>query len=217
MSRDDWFRRHTWSDSDRAEFFARLAKSRGNFHKAQYARIQAYELHHGGGKRYAQAALELLDLVLESWKADADLAPLFNQRAECLLDLGDAVGALIAYRQVFAQQRQVPSHITNAHLDFAWWVAVSKQQELFDEALSALAEFTRDDGIVFPAASYRAEGARALIFDFLGDRDHAAKHARNSLEAAAKQNTGLRYHPTLGLVKVQDQQIHEVLSHLAAG
>jgi len=217
MSRDDWYRHHSWSDSDQAEFFARLAKSRGKFHKAQYARIQAYELHKGGGKEYARAALELLDLVLERWKTDAELAAVYHQRAECLLDLGDPVGALAAYREVFVEQRRVPSYMTNAHLDFAWWVAVSKKRELFDEALSVLDEFRRDDGIVFPAASYQAEGARALILDILGDREHAAKHARNALEAAAKQHTGLRYHPTLGLVKIKDRQIHEALSHLAAG
>lgn len=217
MNRDDWYRHHSWSASDRAEFFARLAKSRGNFHKAQYARIQAYELHKGGGKQYADAALKLLDLVLERWKTDAELAAVHHQRAECLLDLGDVVGALAAYREVFAEQRRVPSYVTNAHLDFAWWVAVSTKQELFDEALSVLKEFTRDDGIVFPAASYTAEGARALILANLGDRQQAAKHARNALEAAAMQHTGLRYHPTLGLVKVKDRRVHEALSHLAAG
>lgn len=215
MNRYDWFRRHTWSDSDRAEFFSRLAKSRGDFYKAQYTRIQAYELHHGGGKQYAQAALELLDLILERWKADAQLASVHQQRAECLLDLGDVAGALGAYRGVFAEQRRLPSHLTNAHLDFAWWVAVSERRELFDEALGVLEEFTRD-GIVFPAALYQAEGARALMLVTQGDRQLAAKHARIALEAAATQHTGLRYHPKVGLVRIKDPKIHEALSRLAA-
>ena len=216
MSRDDWFRRHTWSDSDRSEFFARLAKSRSNFHKAQYARIQAYELHHGGGKQYARAALELLDLILERWQADTELAAVYHQKAQCLLDLGDATGALAAFRAAFAEQRRVPSYSTSAHLDFAWWVAVSEKQELFDEAFGVLEEFTRD-GIVFPAALYQAEGARALMFRMLGDPEQAARHARNAMEAAARQHTGLRYHPTVGLVKIEDREIHEALSQLAAG
>jgi tetratricopeptide (TPR) repeat protein len=216
MSRDDWFRRHTWSDSDRTEFFARLAKSRSKFHKAQYARIQAYELHHGGGKQYAHPALELLDLILERWKADAQLAAVYHQKAECFRDLGDAAGALAAFRQAFAEQRRMPRYLTNAHLDFAWWVAVSEKRELFDEAFGVLEEFTRD-GIVFPAALYQAEGARALMLEILGDPEQAAKHARNAMEAAAQQHTGLRYHRTVGLVKIEDRQIHEALSHLAAG
>jgi tetratricopeptide (TPR) repeat protein len=216
MSRDDWFRRHTWSASDRTEFFARLAKSRSNFHKAQYARIQAYELHHGGGKQYAHSALELLDLILERWKSDAELAAVYHQKAQCFLDLGDSAGALAAFREAFAQQRRVPSSLTSAHLDFAWWVAVSEMRELFDEAFGVLEEFTRD-GIVFPKARYQAEGARALMLKIRGDLDEAARHARNAMEAAAQQHTGLRYHPTVGLVKIADRQIHEALSRLAAG
>jgi hypothetical protein len=41
---DDWYRRKTWTAEDREEFFTRLRRSRGAFHKAQYARIQAFEL-----------------------------------------------------------------------------------------------------------------------------------------------------------------------------
>ena len=85
---DDWFRRHTWTDSDRAEFYARLERSRTAFHKAQYARIQAYELHQAGGARYAREALDLLDTIVESWMGDAQRASVHHQRAECLRDLG---------------------------------------------------------------------------------------------------------------------------------
>ena len=44
MSKDDWFRRTTWSDEDERAFFARLVRSRGIFRKAQYLRIQAVTL-----------------------------------------------------------------------------------------------------------------------------------------------------------------------------
>ncbi len=215
MSRDDWFRRHTWTEADRSAFFTRLGRSRGAFHKAQYARIQAYELHHGGGRQYARAALELLDLILEHWKDDAQLASVHHQRAECLRDLGDDVGALAAYRETFAEQRRVPSYLTTAHLDFAWWVAVSKRHELFGEALGVLAEFS--SGLAFPASIYLAEGARALIHDALGGRHQATSHARRALEAAEARHSGLRYHPTVGLASVRDRETHAILTRLATG
>ena len=41
---EEWFRRKTWTQEDREAFFARLKRSRGLFHKAQYLRVQAYEL-----------------------------------------------------------------------------------------------------------------------------------------------------------------------------
>ncbi len=85
---DDWFRRRTWSDADRTEFFSRLGRSRSAFHKAQYVRIQALELHESGGASHAADALELLDLVVERWMEDAQGASVHYQRAECLRDLG---------------------------------------------------------------------------------------------------------------------------------
>jgi hypothetical protein len=217
VSRDDWFRHHTWTRSDRHEFFARLERSRSDFHKAQYARIQAFELHQGGGKQYAEAALELLDLILERWKEAAQLAPVHHQRAECLRDMRDDVAALAAYRAAFDAQRRRPGDLTNAHLDFAWWVAVSPMPELFGEALAVLEEFMLPGGIAFPAAIYRAEGARALIRDAQGSHEQAEVHARHALEVAALRHSGLSHHPTVGLVIVIDATIYEKLKRVAAG
>src|SRR3546814_19402724 len=103
--------------------------------------------------------------------AYAQCASVHHQRAECLRDLGRDAEAIQAYRETFAEQRRRPSYITNAHLDFAWWIAVSGRRDLFDEAMSVLEEFSRAGGITFPASVYFAEGARALI-----------QHARRSEE-----------------------------------
>jgi tetratricopeptide (TPR) repeat protein len=217
MGRDDWFRRRTWTDADRSEFFARLNKSRSAFHKAQYVRIQALELHHFGGKRYASTALELLDLILQQWKTEAD-ASIHLQRAECLRDLGDDAAALVAYRAAFDDQRQRRRGIavTTAHLDFAWWVATSPKPELFDEAFRILEEFSHENGITFQFETYMANGSRALIYNARGNHEQAVIHARRAIEAANAQHSGLRYHPTVGLAQVQDRKAHETLTQLAS-
>ncbi len=214
---DDWFRRHTWTEADQREFFARLGRSRTPFHKAQYARIQAYELHRADGARYARAALELLDLIVESWMEDAQRASVHQQRAECLRDLERDAEAIDAYREAFAEQRRLPSYLTTAHLEFAWWVAVSGKREFFDEALGVLDEFSREDGIAFPAGIYLAEGARALIQHARGDRGLASAHARRALGAAGMKHSGLRYHPTVGLVERRDEATYAMLTSIAAG
>jgi tetratricopeptide (TPR) repeat protein len=214
---DEWFRRHTWTEADQAEFFARLGRSRTAFHKAQYARIQAYELHQAGGARCARAALELLDMIVQSWMGDAQRASVHHQRAECLRDLERDAEAVEAYREAFAEQRRLPSYLTNAHFNFAWWVAVSGKRELFDEALGVLEEFSCEDGITFPATVYLAEGARALIQHARGDRGAASTHARRALDAAGVKHSGLRYHPTVGLVQGRDEATHAMLTSIAAG
>jgi hypothetical protein len=48
MSKTEWFRRTTWTPEDEASFRARLKRSRGSFHKAQYLRIQAEHLQEVG-------------------------------------------------------------------------------------------------------------------------------------------------------------------------
>ena len=215
MSRDDWFRRHTWTDTDRSDFFARLARSRSGFHKAQYALIQAIELHQSGGPQYARPALDLLDMILERWQNDAQLARVYHQRAVCLRDLGDDHRALAAFRAAFDEQRRRPGLLTMAHLDFAWWVAVSGKNELYDEALAVLDEF--EPGLLFPFYVYTAEGARALIMSAVGDPQRARGHARRALEAADARDTGLRCHPTVGLVEIRDYEAHEAIRRLASG
>ena len=213
---DDWFRRHTWTEADQAEFFARLRRSRSSFHKAQYARIQAYELHQAGGARCAAEALELLDMIVERWMGDAQRASVHHQRAECLRNLGRDADAIFAHRETFAEQRRLPSYLTNAHLDFAWWIAASGKAELFDEALSVLDEFTCEGRITFPASIYFAEGARALIQHARGESRLASTHARRALDAAGTRHSGLSHHPTVGLVQVRDDETHGILTSLAA-
>ena len=215
MTSKDWFRKHTWTDTDQAEFFKKLSRSRTAFHKAQYTRIQAYELYRADRIQYARDALKLLDMIVENWMDDAQRASVQHQRAECLKDLGRDAEAINAYRETFIEQRRHPSDLTNAHLDFAWWIATSKMHELFDEAMIVLDEFTRKGQIAFPAAIYYSEGSRALIQAARGEQQLASTHARRALDAAEAEHSGLRYHPKVGLVKTNDEQAHSVLISIA--
>jgi hypothetical protein len=103
--------------------------------------------------------------------------------------------------------------ITNAHLDFAWWVAVGRREDLFEECLATLDEFSSE--LKWPLAVYMSEGARALIQDARGDRMGAARHAREAMKAAETRHSGLRYHATIGLVTNPDKKVLAQLKRLA--
>ena len=210
---DDWFRRKTWTPKDRKDFFARLHRSRGAFHKAQYARIQAYELLTTRTREAYSAALELLDTILVEWPHESQLASVHNHRAECFAGLGNLPGAVEAYRQVFQTQRVHKNRQTMAQLDFGWLVATIPLPDLFDEALAALFEFHRD---MFPVDSYRANAIQALIMHSKGKRAQARSYASIALEAAAATHSGFRNHAKLGLVASPDKTVHEKLQSLAA-
>jgi tetratricopeptide (TPR) repeat protein len=213
---DDWFRRKTWTPKDREEFFGRLRRSRGAFNKAQYARIQAYELLTTRSRDAYLAALELLDMVLAEWHDEAQLASVYHHRAECFAGLGDLPRAIDAYRQVFQTQRVRKGELTAAHLDFGWLVVTTPLPKLYDEALTALREFHGDSYDAFPVSRYRARAIQALIFDCRGLHDEARDSARVALDAAAARHSGFRYHAKLGLVASPDKTIHERLRTHAA-
>jgi len=209
---NDWFRAKTWTLKDREEFFARLRRSRGAYNKAQYARIQAYELLTTRTREAYSAALELLDMILAEWSDEAQLASVYHHRAECFAGLGDLPHAIDAYREVFQTQRARRRESTMAHLDFGWLVATTPLPEFYDEALAVLREFHHD---MFPVDRYRAGAIQALILDSQGNREQARSHASTALEAAAAEHSGFRYHAKLGLVAAQDKRVYEKLQLLA--
>lgn len=211
MADESWYRRRTWTDEDQAAFFARLRRSRGGFHKAQYCRIQAYELQQAGN---FSAALELLDLLMKEWPADAQKAAVFHQRAECLENLGDNEGALNAYRSVCDAQRSLPSSMTTAHLGFGLLVALSPYPDLYDEALSVLDEFASSS--TFPVEDFQAATIRALIADGKGEQAEASRQAQLALAAANRTHSGYARHATLGLVTGIEPSLEGRLRQLAS-
>lgn len=195
MRDESWYRRRTWSSDDQAAFFARLKRSRSGFHKAQYCRIQAYELEQAG---LCKEALGLLDFAAAEWPDNRSLATEYSQRATCLEKLGEKSAALAEYRHVFDAQRKLPSILTAAHLDFALLVALTPFPECYGEALSVLSEFPSH--FPFPFEVFKEAAARAIIARARGECAEARRQAGIALEAAAKHHSGFRYHAKLGLV-----------------
>lgn len=206
---ETWYRRSTWSDEDQAAFFAKLQRSRSGFHKAQYCRIQAYELQRA---RNYKASLQLLELLLAEWPNDAQKAAAFHQKAECLEKLGDKTAALNAYRLAFDAQREKPSEITTAHLDFGFLVALSPYPDFYDEALSVLEEFGSSS---FPIEEFKTATIRALIADTTGHREEASRQSQLAFAAAAKKHSGFVRHAQLGLVTEIPLHLEDRLKRMA--
>ena len=118
MNSHEWFRRTTWSATDRDEFLARLKRSRTHFQKSQYLRIQAGHLQDIGTEPMLRAARELLDLLIAEYPDRSQLSLAFQQRAQCLSDLGDYDEAIDSYRKSFDAQREARNVRPMAYLDF---------------------------------------------------------------------------------------------------
>src|ERR1700737_4923308 len=118
MGQVEWYRRTTWTTADAVDFTARLERSRSAYHKAQYLRIQAGHLHTVGSPELTLVALGLLDQLLREWPDESQVSLAHMQRAECLVDLGQPIEALAAYRDALEARRKAPNWRNDAHLAF---------------------------------------------------------------------------------------------------
>ncbi|MGO8753301.1 MAG: hypothetical protein ACLQNE_45780 [Thermoguttaceae bacterium] len=212
MANQDWFRRSAWTDHDREEFNARLHRSRGAGNKAQYLRIQAFHLADAG---LHAAAIELLDRLFAEFPERIQLASAHQQKAEALAGLGQTEPAIHEFRAALQAERDFQNVKTQAWLDFAWFAVENQRTDLYDEVSHVLAEFRDKSGLSFPKIEYRYWAVLSLIADSRGEGMVAREYATLALKEASKTHSGLRYHPTVGLVSSQPDWMEKKLRALA--
>jgi len=212
---NDWFRKITWSEADQADFFARLKRCRTTYNKAQYLRIQASHLEGIGSHEMLKASLELLEKMFAEFPEQTQLASAYSQKASCLARLGNIDNAIINYQRALQTEREFPRVKTYAFMNFGKLVAENKLERFYDEALTALEAELNSRGIQFPADTFNACGICSLIAAHRGQIREARHFAKAALEAAAKIDSGLRYHPTVGLVREKDTPFYKSVQVIA--
>jgi tetratricopeptide (TPR) repeat protein len=200
MPSSEWYRCISWTSTEQAEFEARLKRSRGAFYKAQYLRIQAVTLLATGSPALVPSALALVARLLREYPDEEQLLAR-TTRAECLARLGRWDEALDAYRVALDWERTHSGHHAEAYLDFVHLILYLERRDLYGEAEGVLDAFGGTE--LFPVSGFRFAAARALLAEYAGDRSRAIRWAQTALEAAARTESGLRYHPDLGLVGSQ--------------
>jgi tetratricopeptide (TPR) repeat protein len=214
MAKTEWFRRTTWSAEDAADFAARLKRSRGMFHRAQYLRIQALHLERTEEGSLLLVALGLLQQLITEYPDPSQLAEAFHQHATCMVALGDIEGALTAYHKSFEAQRRYPKGHTNAYRDFGELVTSLGRSDLYDEVIALEKEFGGKD--LFPAHQFQTAKTHALILAERGQLEDARHFAQIALAATAATESPFRYHRKLGLVDRAAAQVLQRLRELAA-
>jgi tetratricopeptide (TPR) repeat protein len=213
---DDWYTRTSWSEADQADFFAHLKRSRRAGNKAQYLRIQAAHLEKVGSPELLRAAIILLDKMLTEFPEVIMLALAYSQKASCLAKLGDLDQAVAYYRRALETERKFPHSRTQARNEFGILVVENRMTQFYEEALAVLDEMELP-GVKFPSDVYKGCGIRALIAAHKGELESARKFAQVALNAAAKDHSGFRYHPTFGLVRDRESKFYKAIESIAAG
>jgi tetratricopeptide (TPR) repeat protein len=212
MSKEDWYRRKTWTEADRMEFDARLKRSRGSGNKAQYLRIQALYLADAG---HDESAIELLDRMFAEIPDRIDLTQAHYQKAVSLAKLEHTNAALAEYRAALQAERNYPRVKTNAWLSFGWFVIEKQLTEFYGVVLEVLKEFRDERRNQFPASEYRYAVIQSLLADARGEQAVAKEFAIKAITEAAKGHSGFQYHPSIGLVGSERVQFEDRLNALA--
>ena len=190
MARDNLYRNSDWSPEVASVFEAKLVRARD---KAQYLRIQASTLR----ESLPEVAHALLDRYF-AMPDHFDWAQGFVDRAVAYLSQGKLTEALVAYERALAREASFPKLKTQAYLDLPFLVATNAVQDRYDAAVEVLE--SHKARLMFPVDHFKWNAAQALIASARGDAEAARDFAKVAIEAAAMDSSGLRYHPTVGLV-----------------
>ena len=208
MGRDDWFRNETWDSVAEVRFFEKLRRARD---KAQPLRIQAGYLKHSA-PRAALALLERYFTVGDHF----DRAQAFLDQAEAYLTLGEQQEAIQSLRNALKREREFPNLKTQAWSRYVLLVAERKLDHLYDDALEILRENPLRSHS-FPVDGFRWNAACALIAEGQGLHKDAAERAAAALRFAELSHSGFRYHPDVGLVESEYDDLKNRLRRLARG
>lgn len=212
MPKDDWYRKTTWTNDDAKDFFAQLACSQTDIHRAQYLKIQALTLK--DAKQY-DAALELVEVAIEKFPT-REMTQLRKLRAECLWALGLREQSLGAYRSAFQAQREQRNALCSVALAFAETFHDVDDGAHRSELLELLREEVAQPESFGPFLGFRYALIFTRLLAGLGHMNAAAKWADRALSAQRAEISGLRHYKSVGWASGVDEGTEIWLRRLAA-
>jgi tetratricopeptide (TPR) repeat protein len=201
---DEWYRNTNWDESTSQRFEQKLSRAR---RKESYLRIQASIL----AESHPNVALDLLARYF-ALPDDFEHAQAFVDQARAYQTLGQIEQAVKSYEAALAREAEFPNYLTNAYLQLPALIATEGLSERYDQALTILKQ--HQPRLTFPVDHFLWHASFALILSATGAYESAKGHAKLALEAAARQESGFRYHPNVGLVEDKYQQLVHRLTTL---
>jgi len=190
MADNQWFRNIGWDETVASAFEEKLRRAR---RKSQYLRIQASIL----AASHPLVALNLLDRYF-ALGDDFDHAQAHVDRAAAYIALGEIEAAVQSYEAALKREEVFPKLRTGAYIELPYQIALLGLTERYEQAMTMLSAAA--GRLMFPVDHFKFHAIRAIISSAKGDRSTARVDARAALEAAARDHSGFRYHPGVGLV-----------------
>jgi len=209
MATDEWYRNTTWDNNIEADFEARLKRSRGAYHKAQYLRIQASYLLGNSDIDNQHVGIRLMDRLIKDYPTE-EFSTIFGNE-----QLGDYYFKSGNYDKAEKHYRLVTEHYINnsrggtsatADLKLAETILIANWKDKFEEAYGICKNFPIDKAFLNSEKYYHAT-LTAQICDKLDKREEAKYFALLAIEMTKITEPQFNRHKTVGLVRATDKQL----------
>lgn len=205
MSRDDWYRNTIWTKEIEEAFESRLKRSRGNFHKAQYLRIQASCLLDSTNKVSQKKGIELMDRLVSNYPDEISSNILAAEQ------LADYYFRNKNYLKAESIYRTITNHYYNhtrssttgiADLKLCETILASNQVEKFEEAYKIATEvfFETKGDLQLNSEKFYYENLMANLCYRMNKNSEALEYAENALGLTKTKTPQFSKHKTIGLV-----------------
>jgi|SRR5688572_3133138 len=219
MGAEDWYRNTSWDETIEADFEARLKRSRGAFHKAQYLRIQASYLLDNSDKNYQMVGLRLMERLIKDYPTE-EFSTIFGheQIGDYFLKQGDIDIAEQQFRIVTDYYKNKKSRSGTsgiADLKLAETILTSNQADKFEEAYKLCKEYPVGELTMNSDKFYYAALAARLCIK-MNKKEEAKDYAKTAINLSKKTEPQFNRHKTVGLVNAADEQL-QILKQIANG
>lgn len=215
MSKEDWYRNTKWNEQIESEFEARLKRSRGNYHKAQYLRIQASYLLDSEIKTLQEKGIEYMERVISDYPEEKSSTILGNEQ------LGDYYLKNNSYNKAEKHFRIVVEHYYSknrsgttglADLKLCQVILESEQSEKYDNAYEiATIKFDKTGGdLMMNSDKFYYADLMANLCHKLDRKEEASEFAISALELSKITEPQFNRHKNLGLIKAKSEQLNRL-------
>jgi len=210
MATEDWYRNTNWDNEIQTEFESRLKRSRGDFHKAQYLRIQASCLLASPETKTQNVGLRLMQRVIKDFPTE-ELSIIYAHE-----QLGDYFLRNKDFEMADEHFRIVTDHYRNkrsrsgttwlADLKLAETILARNNPDRFEEAYNLCKDFPKSE-LRFNNEIFYYAYLFANVCSKTNKKQEAKQYANWALELSKITKPQLNRHKTVGLVKATDKQL----------
>lgn len=214
MSTEDWYRNTSWNKEIEEAFENRLKRSRGDFHKAQYLRIQASHLLHSSNAKIQEKGIELMKRVISSYPNENDSVFANEQLGDFYFSKSDFESAEKYFEIVIEYYSQTKSRSGTsslADLKLCEIILLTNQKEKFEKAYNFFNNFEKLGGrLLLNSDKFYYGNVRASLCYEMKKYEEASAFAKQALEITKITEPQFSKHKTVGLVNTTEKQIEKL-------